>query len=258
LIPPVPVGYRLGTMGHWIRRTGPLAVAVVVIGLGIAWLTRPAPERAVVVDTVAAPAPLRAPQAADPPQPHRPTSGPADAPQPPADAAAPPAADPPPDDVAEDPNATQDAIAAAWASIDLEAVRAAMPDNLYFKLSAPTTDEAVLAERAAERARWNVAYGKVLSGTATEEEIGAYFDHRARLSTDYVEFTTYLLDHHRDTLHERDVALLELARRMHATRLQEVPRQVEEAMLRKQQQDAARAAWLAGEAEFKGEDGGGQ
>ena len=41
-----------------------------------------------------------------------------------------------------------------------------------------------------------------------------------------------------------------LARRMHLSRLEEVPRKVEEAFARKRQQDEARAAWLADEAEF--------
>jgi len=155
---------------------------------------------------------------------------------------------------ADDPTAADedmhDAIAEAWARVDLDEVRRAMPDNLYFKLSVPTQDETVAAERAAERARWNVLYGKMLSGTGTDDEIRSYYDQRARLSSDYLEFTTYLLDHYRDTLPERDVGLLELARRLHAARLQEMPRQVEEAFARKRRQDAARAAWLAGEAAF--------
>ena len=162
------------------------------------------------------------------------------------------------DDAAtDDPTAAgedmHDAIAEAWARVDLDEVRRAMPDNLYFKLSAPTQDETVEAERAAERARWNVLYGKMLSGTGTGDEIRSYYDQRARLSSDYLEFTTYLLDHYRDTLPERDVGLLELARRLHAARLQEIPRQVEEAFARKRRQDEARAAWLAGEADFAGD-----
>jgi hypothetical protein len=146
-----------------------------------------------------------------------------------------------------------DATAQAWSVVDLEEVRRKMPDNLYFELAVPTKDEAVLEARAAERARWNVEYGKVLSGTGTEEEIRAYYDQRARLSGDYVEFTTYLLDNYREVLPERDIALLELARRLHLARLEEIPRQAEEAQERKRKQDEARAAWLADEAEFGGE-----
>lgn len=152
------------------------------------------------------------------------------------------------------PMPDEDALAAAWAEVDLDEVRRAMPDNIYFEMSAPTTDEAVIAERAAERNRWNDAYGKVLSGTGTEEEVLAYYDMRARLSSDYLEFTTYLLDNHGKSLAERDVGLLELARRLHAARLQAIPRQVEEALERKRLQDAAREEWLADEAEFAAPD----
>lgn len=144
-----------------------------------------------------------------------------------------------------------DAVAAAWARVDLAAVQRALPDNLFWTNGAPTTDEAELERRARERDRWNVEYGKVLSGTGTEEEVRAYFDHRARLSGDYVEFTTYLLDHYGDDLTERDVSLLTLARRLHLARLEEVPRRMEEALARKQQQDEARARWLADEKAFR-------
>lgn len=138
-----------------------------------------------------------------------------------------------------------------WDNVDMEEVRAAMPDNLYWKLSLPTEDPNVIEERAAERARWNVEYGKVLSGTGSDEEIRAYFDRQARLFGDYIEFTTYLLDHYREQIPERDIGLLELARRLNQARLEEIPRKVEEALERKRQQDEARRAWLAEEAEFR-------
>jgi hypothetical protein len=160
-------------------------------------------------------------------------------------------ADPAAGDLVAEPDS--DELAAAWATVDMDELRAAMPDNLYWQLGMPTRDEQVQETRAAERERWNVEYGKVLSGTASEEEIRAYYDQRARLSGDYVEFTSYLLDHYRDQLPERDVGLLELARRLHLARLEEIPRQVEVALQRKQQQDEARAKWLADEAAFSGE-----
>jgi hypothetical protein len=137
-----------------------------------------------------------------------------------------------------------------WETVEMDEVRAAMPENLYWKFAVPSADPRVAEEREAERDRWNVEYGKMLSGTGTEDEIRAYYDFRARLSTDYVELTTYLLDHYRDDLPERDVALLELARRLHLKRLEEVPRKIEEAFERKRQQDAAREAWLADEKAF--------
>lgn len=170
---------------------------------------------------------------------------------PPPDAASPPppgAAEPGTDPVVE--------LGGSWEHVDMEAVRRALPDNLYWKQGVFTQDPRVLREREEERARWNVEYGKVLSGTGTEEEIRAYFAYRHRLSADYVEFATYLLDHHRDDIPERDVGLLELARRMHLKRLEEMPREMAEAFERKRKQDAAREAWLAEEAELgAGRDG---
>ncbi len=170
-------------------------------------------------------------------------------PEPPASAPDEPASD----DSSED---NSDEIAAAWSAVDLEEVRKAMPDNLYWKLSLPTKDPRVLEEREAERARWNVEYGKVLSGTASEEEIRAYYDQRGRLSSDYIEFATYLVDHYGETLPPRDVGLLKLAMRLHHARLQEIPRKIEEAFERKRAQDAAREAWLSDQAIFGNADSG--
>jgi hypothetical protein len=144
-----------------------------------------------------------------------------------------------------------DALAAAWASVDLDEVRRALPDNIYWEMAAPTTDPAVVEARAEQRRRWNVEYGKVLSGTASEAEIRAYYDQRARLSADYVEFTTHLLDHYGEQIPERDVGFIQLARRLHLARLEEIPRQVQDAFERKRQQDEARAKWLADEAAFR-------
>jgi hypothetical protein len=139
-----------------------------------------------------------------------------------------------------------------WEAVNMDDVRKAMPDNLYWKMSVPTDDPDILKWREEERARWNVQYGKVLSGTASEDEIRAYYDQRAQLAGDYIEFATYLLDHYGDTLSERDVKLLQLAVKLNRARVEEIPRKVEEAMARKQQQDAARAQWLADQAVFGG------
>jgi hypothetical protein len=144
-----------------------------------------------------------------------------------------------------------DDLASRWANVDLDAVRAAMPDNLYWKMSAPTSDAVVLEAREAERARWNVEFGKVLSGTGTEEEIQAYYAQRQRLSSDYIEFALYLLEHYLDVLPERDLGLLDLAVRLHQARLEEIPRRLAEALERKQRQDRLREAWLEDQAAFE-------
>ena len=142
--------------------------------------------------------------------------------------------------------------AVAWSKVDLAAVRAAMPNNLYWKLSMPTTDAALLREREEIRADWNRQYGKVLSNTATEQEVRDYYAHRLRLSADSVEFATYLLDHYRDVLPERDVRLLELARELHLARLEELPRNLSDALERREAHEKARQAWLADQERFEG------
>jgi hypothetical protein len=141
-------------------------------------------------------------------------------------------------------------LASAWESVDMDEVRRAMPENTFWTMSAPTTDERVIREREEERARWNTEYGKMLSGNASEEEIRAYYAHRQRLSADYVEFTTYVLDHYGDDLSDQDVGLLELARRLHLHRLAEYPKETQRAFERKTEQDRIRAEWLKDEQDF--------
>jgi len=138
-----------------------------------------------------------------------------------------------------------------WSRVDLDEVREALPDNLYWQMSVPTDDPDVLQRRADERARWNVEYGKVLSGSASEEEIEDYFDLRRRISQDAVSFAEYLLLNHGSDLPERDVSLLSLASRLHRARLEEMPRRMTEALERKQRQDRLREEWLADEKAFE-------
>jgi len=136
-----------------------------------------------------------------------------------------------------DPEASPDPAferALRWSAVDLDAVRRALPDNLYWEMSAPTSDPSVEQRREEERARWNEEYGKVLSGTASEEEIHDYYALRRRISEDAVEFAGHLLEHYGDVLPERGVGLLELADRLHRARLEEMPRRIAEARERKQ------------------------
>jgi hypothetical protein len=148
------------------------------------------------------------------------------------------------------PESDPGALASTWESVDMDEIRRAMPENTFWKMSAPTQDERVIREREEERARWNAEYGKVLSGNASEAEILAYYAHRQRLSADYVEFTSYVLDQHGDDLSDQDIGLLELARRLHLARLAEYPKQTQRAFKRKAELDAAREAWRRDEAEF--------
>ncbi len=129
--------------------------------------------------------------------------------------------------------------------VDLARIRAQLPHNGYWTDSAPTDDPEVLRRREADSAGWNVLYGKVLSGTATDGEIRAYFDHRRQVSEDAIEVAELILADHGSELPERDRGLLELAVDMHRTRLSELPRQESEARDRKAEQDRRRAAWQA-------------
>jgi hypothetical protein len=170
---------------------------------------------------------------------------------PPERAQAPPAPAPP-GAPAKAPPARSDVegLESAWEKVDLEEVRRALPENTFWEMSAPTQDERILRDRQEERERWNVEYGKVLSGTASEEEIRAYYAHRQRLSADYVEFTGYVLDRYRSKLSEQDVTLLELARTLHLKRLEGYPQELQRGFDRKREQDAAKERWQADEADF--------
>jgi hypothetical protein len=174
-------------------------------------------------------------------------------------AAAPPREEPSPPRDAADESPAGDEIAGledagrSWDAIDMNAVRAALPNNLYWTMSAPTKDPAVLRAREEERDRWNTEYGKVLSSTATAGEIDAYYARRRRVSLDYVEFATHLLSHYSEQLPHRDVRLLQLAIQMHLARLEEIPRQITEAQERREAHDAARRAWQEQQQAFGGE-----
>jgi len=141
----------------------------------------------------------------------------------------------------------------SFASIDLEAAREALPDNLYWETAAPTQDPRLLGDRERAATHWNDQYGKLLSGTGTEQEIQEFFDRRMQLSSDYVRFVDWVIEHQGDELSEQDLTLLHVARRLHLARLEEVPRRMQEAFDRKAKQDAAREAWLAEQREFERE-----
>jgi hypothetical protein len=220
---------------------GRTVAAVVVLALGVAFWwgpgrrkSRPEEARPAAAPVPAAPAPV----AKKPPEHAAPYPSRADRAEkdPPSEGDAP--------SELEEPGRS-------WESVDLDAVRAAMPDNTYWTMSAPTKDPDVLRAREEERERWNTEYGKVLSNTATAEEIEAYYAHRRRISLDYVEFATHLLSHYSTVLPHRDIRLLQLAIQMHLARLEEIPRQITEAHERREAHDAARRAWLAEQKTFE-------
>jgi hypothetical protein len=127
--------------------------------------------------------------------------------------------------------------------VDLTRLREKIPDNLYWRLDAPTQDGQLLQARAEEKQRWNVLFGKVQSGTATDEEVQQYYAHRRQLSEDYIEFAQLVLAEHGAQLPEQERGMYELGIRMHGTRLGEIPRQLEQARERKALQDRRREEW---------------
>jgi hypothetical protein len=114
--------------------------------------------------------------------------------------------------------------------VDLNRLRARLPDNLYWTLGAPTDDPAVLAARRERERRTNELYGKVQSTTATEEEIERYYAERRRVSEDYIRFAELVLAEYRDQLPEEHIGLYELSIRMHRARLDDNPRERQEAL----------------------------
>jgi hypothetical protein len=128
--------------------------------------------------------------------------------------------------------------------VNLEKLREQMPDNLYWELGAPTKDPRVLQRREEQALRWNTLLGKVQSSTATEEEIHQYYDHRRAVSEDFITFASRVLQEHGSQLSEQERGMYELSIRMHRTRLEEIPRQVDDALARKTLQDQRREKWL--------------
>jgi hypothetical protein len=138
----------------------------------------------------------------------------------------------------------------AWAQVDFDEIRAAMPDSLYWKMAFPTKDPKLLEERDKIRAEWNVQFGKVQSNTATDEEIDAYYADQQKLSNDYLEFLVYLAQHYGNVVPRGEIGALKLAGEMHLARLEEMPRKIAEAKERHAAHEAARQAWLEEQKQF--------
>lgn len=146
--------------------------------------------------------------------------------------------------VVRGPADTLDDTAGSGYPVDLERLRAQLPDNLYWQFGAPTDDPREIDERAGEQKRWEELFGKVQSNTASEEEILRYYEHRRRVSEDYIQLASLVLAQHGDELPERDHGLYELSIEMHHSRLAEIPREIEDALARKQAHDRARDEWV--------------
>jgi hypothetical protein len=133
----------------------------------------------------------------------------------------------------------------AWSKVDLEALQSDMPDNLYWLLAAPTSDSVVQEQRKEIKEFWQQQYAKVLSNQATEEEIRAYYEHRNQVSTDYIKFSTSLLNRHSKDLPERDYHFQVLARNIHLVQLEELPKKLQKALENRADFQKRRNEWLA-------------
>lgn len=143
----------------------------------------------------------------------------------------------------EDEPPPQSAGQALPRAVDLEALREKTPDNLYWQMDAPTSDPEVLRLRAEEKKSWETLRGLVVSNTASNEQIDQYFDHQTKVSQDYLELSTRILEDYGDDLPDQEAGAHELSSKLHAQRLREIPRQREEARARKVIQDQKREAW---------------
>jgi hypothetical protein len=127
--------------------------------------------------------------------------------------------------------------------VDLEALRAKLPDNLYWEMDVPTKDTAELGRREGVKAKWNALYGRVLSNEASEEEVHRYYEHRRKVSEDAISFATTMLQDYGDTLPDRDRGLLELSVNLHRARLSEIPRQESDALARRETHAQRQREW---------------
>lgn len=140
--------------------------------------------------------------------------------------------------------------AAAWARIDFDEIRRALPDSMYWKMAFPTKDPELIAERQRIRDEWSAEAAKIQSNTATDEEIDGYYAAQQQLSNDYLEFLVYLADHYGDDVPRSEIGALKLAGQMHLAKLEEIPRRIAEAKERHAAHEAARQAWLEQQKQF--------
>ena len=135
--------------------------------------------------------------------------------------------------------------ALSWAKVDLDAIRDEIPDNLYWEMAAPTQDEALKAHREERREALKQQANLISAKHATEEQIREYFAYQNQLSNDYVEFSTILLNKHRNDMDETDVSMQTLALQMHLSRLQEIPGKLAQALKNREEFVATKNEWLA-------------
>lgn len=118
-------------------------------------------------------------------------------------------------------------------AVDLDALRAKLPNNRYWELGAPSDDPAVARARAERAERSNKAFGRAQTGEASEEEIRAYYAEQKRISSDYLELSLTALAEYGAQLPERDRGMFELSAQLHRAKLVQIDRDLADALERR-------------------------
>jgi hypothetical protein len=119
--------------------------------------------------------------------------------------------------------------------VDLEELRARLPDNRYWELGAPTSDPEVARARAERAKRDNALFGRTQTGEATEPEIRSYYAERRRISEDYLRLSMVVLAEKGDELTDRDRGMFALSAKLHRERLAQIDRDLADALERRRQ-----------------------
>ena len=117
--------------------------------------------------------------------------------------------------------------------VNLDALRARLPNNRYWQLGVPTSDPAVAKLRAARAERDNVELGRILSGEASPDEVRAYYAERRAISRDYLQIAELVMTEQGEALPPRDRGMFELSANLHRARLQQIDRDESDALARR-------------------------
>jgi hypothetical protein len=119
--------------------------------------------------------------------------------------------------------------------VNLDHLRARLPNNRYWELGAPTSDPEVAKARAERAKRDNALFGRTQTGEATEPEIRAYYAEQRRISEDYLQLSLTVLAETSAQLPERDRGLFELSVQLHRARLKQIERDLSDALARRRE-----------------------
>jgi hypothetical protein len=117
--------------------------------------------------------------------------------------------------------------------VNLDELRARLPDNRYWELGAPTSDPDIARARAERAKRDNALFGRTQTGEATEPEIRAYYAEQRRISEDYLQLSQLVLAEKADQLPERDRTLFALGAKLNRERLTQIERDLADALARR-------------------------